>query len=204
MSSIMATEIETRTIVTDPDTFKAALLSAGFRHHATYEQRDIILDVTDGSLFKAGRKIRIRAEGGSAELTYKGPPVGDASASRRLEIDIPVPVSSVEAYIKFFDALGYPVLYQLVKERVKFSKDNVKVTLDTWPIIGVLAELEGPEADIKQCAAKTFPTLIFKNYRLKELFLQVGEQRGMTISQMIEEYESRTNNKLGQLAIALD
>src|SRR5947209_1663351 len=120
----MGTEIEIRALISDPAAFRSKLGENGYTLKKEYDQRDIILDRPDGSLFKAGRKIRLRAEDQRAELTYKGPPTGDATASRRAEIDIPIAPSQVEDYIALFQQIGYPVLYRIEKHREIFVADG--------------------------------------------------------------------------------
>jgi len=199
----MATEIEVRALITDVIGFRSALAENGFTPKVTYNQRDIILDLADGSLFRAGRKIRLRVEGQRAELTYKGSMTGDATASRRSEIDIPIAPTQVDDYIALFQQIGFPILYQITKHREVFVADGIKVTLDCWPILGYLAEFEGDEAAIKASVRRIFPTITFKNFRLKELFAEVCIQREMSLDELIADYERTHQTRLGDLASAI-
>jgi predicted adenylyl cyclase CyaB len=199
----MATEVEIRALIADAVAFRSALAENGFSLLANYDQRDVILDLPDGSLFKAGRKIRLRVEGERAELTYKGPPTGDKTASRRSEIDISVTPAQVEDYIELFRVIGFPVLYQIKKRREIFTRDHIKITLDAWPVLGYLAEIEGPELIIKECAQRIFPTIDFRNFRLKELFAQVCKQRDEPLGVLIAEYEKKHQVRVGDLASAI-
>lgn len=199
----MSTEIEIRTQIDDSEKAIAKLLKNGFKEKDKSEQIDMMFDFPDGQLFKSGQKIRIRVENNRAVLTYKGGFKGDDSASRRIELDIPLEASSVKDAENFLTSIGYPLLFQVRKERRLLTRGGVKATFDDWPIIGSLLELEGEEKEIKEIADGLFPENKFGNIRLKELFTIKCEETGKSLSELKEEYEIETGFKLGNLVFLI-
>lgn len=200
----MASEVEIRAVVDNPDLIKCRLVILGYRRVESYDQHDIMFDRPDGSLFKSGQKIRLRYEKGAGELTYKGQFEGSDAASRRAEISFAVEPSAREQVFLFFQALGYPFLFQIRKRREVFGNEDVKVTFDDWPIIGCLVELEGREDKIKALAKSIAPELEFKNYRLRELFRKKERDAGLSLSVLQAKYEADTGFSLGRLDLLLD
>jgi predicted adenylyl cyclase CyaB len=197
-------EIEVRAVIANPSDISNHLRNLGFEFKGSWEQMDIILDRPDASLFRSGRKIRIRVENELAEFTYKGPFEGDTQASRRDEITIPIQNSDTNMWIKIFEALGFPVCFTVPKRRQLFIGRGVKVTLDDWPIIGYLMELEGDENTIKALLKDIAPPeVIFSNYRLKDLFRQKEIETGQSLKELQAEYEESHGCKLGRLELLL-
>jgi len=199
----MSSEVEIRALVPNATAAEDALRDAGFACTAAFEQLDMMYDRPDGALFRSGQKIRIRVEGNHAELTYKGAFQGDASASRRTEVNVLIQPKDTGSLSELLEALGYPLLFQVRKARNVFRAGAVTATLDDWPIIGPMLELEGDEADIKEVAEATFPGIEFANYRLKTLFEKVCAERGLSLAELQKEYEGRSGFKLGNLGFLL-
>ena len=198
------TEIEIRALIEDTLPLKRSLRNQGFDEEAPFDQLDIMLDRPDAGLFRSGQKLRIRSELGKAELTYKGHFQGDASASRRVELNISIPHDEIEIYVELFSALGLPMCFQIPKTRTKFHKDSTAVVFDEWPIIDTLVEIEGEESQAKALAASIAPGVRFANYRLKEFFRQVEERTGESLETLKERYERQHGIALGSIELLLD
>lgn len=196
-------EIEVRSIIENTNEMKDRLKDTGFILKDSFMQHDIMLDKEDASFFKSGSKIRIRIEKDKAELTYKGKMADRQDVSERIETNIPINVDNIDNYIQVFTAMGYPLCFQIKKEREVWEHDGIKVTLDNWPIIGYLAEIEGEEEKIKRYADIISPNTIFKNYRLKELFENKMKQTGKDFSQLKQDYLSKTGFDLGNIELIL-
>jgi predicted adenylyl cyclase CyaB len=198
------TEIEVRAILEDPTQAQRRLLEMNFTEETPYEQWDIMLDRPDASLFRSGQKIRIRAEKGRAELTYKGLFQGDASASRRTEINLEIEPAQIEKYVTLFEALGFPLCFQIRKQRKIFKSSSAKVSFDDWPLIGCLVEVEGSEENVKTVASQMAPSVTFKNYRLKELLKNLETKTGRSIAELKAEYIGQTGFDLGKIELLAD
>jgi len=198
------TETEIRAIVADKNGIMDKLKAAGFLFEAETEQHDIMFDYADARLFRKGYKIRLRIEGSYKELTYKGDINASDSVSRRLELNIPLqPDASAQDCVLFFEALGYPLCFQIKKKRTKCSRDNVFVVFDEWPIIGCMMEIEGTEADIFAVAHQFAPDVTFGNYRLSKLFQEKMAQTGKTLEELKNEYWQKTKFDLGKIELIL-
>jgi len=199
----MTAEIEIRALVSDYQAAEESLLQAGFVPAGQVNQIDIMYDKPAGELFVSGQKIRIRIEGDRAELTYKGAFQGDMSASRRAELNIQLNADDVANAGTLLEALGYPMLFQIQKLRKTFRKEGVVATLDHWPIIGAMVELEGDENEIKAIAGAAFPDAAFANHRLKSLFEATCAERGRSLSDLQADYERETGFSLGNISFLL-
>ena len=199
-------EIEIRSIISDDDkqVIISAVESVGFVLKNKSVQHDIIFDTEDAELFRSGQKIRLRLEDDKQEITYKGDLTKSDKVSRRTEISLPINNSSTEDISNFLEALGYPILFQIKKERLVYQKNDVEVSFDEWPIIGCLMEIEGKETEIKQIARQVAPSYVFSNYRLKTLFADKSNSSGKSLAELIENYQKSTGFNLGKIQLILD
>jgi len=193
-------EIETRAIVKNKEEIINILKANGFVNTKNFLQQDIMFDKEDASLFRSGKKIRIRIEEETAELTYKGFIQNDSTFSKREELNLPIPLYLVMDYKHFLEELGYPMLFQIKKYRSIWKKGEIIATLDDWPIIGMILELEGIESEIKKIM-NFFPTLKFANYRLKELFGDKINETGKDLEKLKQEYFNETNFEIGRIEL---
>lgn len=197
-------EVEVRTLVDNKKRLIEKAKEFGFIEVKTMTQHDIIFDKPDASLFKSGKKIRIRIEGQDATLTYKGDLTGDKNISKRQELNISIFFNDIDYYKEFLSAIGYPICFQLRKERTILKKEDVLLSFDEWPILGCMLEIEGPEEKIKEWAKCLAPELVFSNYRLKELFESKMKETGKSLQMLKEEYFKETQFDLGNIELILD
>lgn len=199
-------EIETRTIVPEDkiEYTQNKLQEFGFISVESFLQKDTMLDRPDASLFKSGQKIRIREEKGKVELTYKGLFEGDQSFSRRSEVNIMLQPSQIEDLKLVFEALGYPFLFCIIKERKVYKKNNITATFDNWPIIGTLLEIEGIEDEVKEVVSFFDRDFLFSNTRLKNLFQNKVNETGKSFQELKDSYEKSSGNKLGRIELIIE
>ena len=93
--------------------------------------------------------------------------------------------------------------FPIKKEREKWIKDGIEVTIDEWPIIGYILEIEGDKETIFEVAKTISPDKVFKNYRLKELLEGKMQKEGKDIHQLKEEYFKETGFDLGKIEMIL-
>lgn len=199
----MPIEVEIRALLQNRQDIEKCLLEQGFIGQPPINQVDTVLDYPDARLFKSGQAIRLRVENGQAVLAYKGQFQSGDTVSRRVEIESPLALSAVAPTIEIFTALGFPLLFQVHKQRTIYKRDGIKVTFDEWPIIGCLMEIEGPEDDIKAVAKTVAPEVNFSNLRLKEIFKACAQAAGKPFSQLVVDYEAASGQKLGRLDLLL-
>lgn len=196
-------EIEIRTCVEDKTEIVKKIEDIGFKKENSIIQHDIMLDTVSANLFRSGNKIRIRIEDGKAELTYKGDINNYQNISKREEINISISKEEIDNYLKIFSSIGYPMCFQIKKEREIYKKGDTTITVDLWPIIGYLIEIEGEEEEIKKIAQKIAPNEKFGNLRLKDLFEQKMKKENKTIEELKEEYYNETKFDLGKIELIL-
>lgn len=196
-------ETEIRCIIQQILPIQEKLKLLNFKEWPKFEQLDMIFDKPDARLFRSGQKIRIRIEKNYVELTYKGKFQKINTISRRAELTIVIRKDDVQKYKEFLELLGFPLFFLIKKERKIFSNNLVKITFDKWPILGYMVEIEGKESEIRSIASKIAPNYQFKNYRLKDLFLQKMEDTGKSITQLKNDYYKKTGFDLGNIEIIM-
>lgn len=185
-------------------TARALLLSHGFRPGGSERQVDYIFDRPDGGLFRSGQKIRLRDQLGEFCLTYKSSMAQSDITSNRVEANIPILANSVDDLTFLLTQLGFPPLCTLPKLRHSYSRGDTLLTVDEWPIIGTIIEIEGPtERYVHDVAQELAPTLPFRNYRLKELVASALSRSGDSFAQAQFRAEEAWGMALGRLDIAL-
>jgi adenylate cyclase class 2 len=126
----------------------------GYRlQHPRTLQVDQLFDLPGGTLRQSGRVLRVRSEGDSCRLTYKGPPLPSHLHKSREELEASVQGSGT--LLAILDRLGYVPSFRYEKFRTTFTVEAEPgiITLDETPI-GVFLELEGPEDWIDSTASR--------------------------------------------------
>lgn len=148
----MATEIEIKLRLADPNSLRRRLRSAGATRHGLFYERNTLFDRADRSLRAAGVGLRIRVvrsldPAGSpsrATLTVKGPRrPGTLKAREEIECD----VADADAVTGMLGLLGYrpTVIYE--KRRESWRLDRASVEIDELPRLGWFAEIEAIDPD---------------------------------------------------------
>lgn len=199
-------EVEIRAMVEhkEKENIINKLKEKGFSNVYNTIQHDIMLDTPKAALFNSGKKIRIRIEDKEVTLTYKGDLRKYKDVSKRTELNIPIKKDEVENCITFLTELGYPICFQIKKDRKVYRNKNIEVTFDEWPIIGTMIEIEGPEDDIKKLALEIAPNLKFSNYRLKELFQNKMNETGKSLQELKEIYYKENKFDLGHIELVVE
>ncbi len=107
-------------------------------------------DTPTNDLSRSLRLLRLRRDT-EARVTYKGP--GSEVGGARLRQELEFTVSDFDTARALFEALGYQVYLMYEKYRATYALDAVLVTLDELPY-GLFAEIEGPDGDSIQAAAR--------------------------------------------------
>jgi adenylate cyclase class 2 len=101
-------------------------------------------------LLSTGRILRLRADGGRARLTLKGPMRLEGNLKVREEHE--VQIESSDAARALLEGLGFSVVRRYQKMREEWQLGGVTIALDHTPI-GDFAEFEGDRAEVvaKRC-----------------------------------------------------
>ena len=110
----------------------------------TVEQVDTYYDAPHRNFPETDEALRVRREGETTRLTYKGPLV-DAHSKTRAEHE--TAVEDGETMARLLDALGFTPAATVEKEREKFRCRGYTVALDTVSGLGEFVEVEDEAAD---------------------------------------------------------
>lgn len=144
----MALETELKIRVSDHRQVRKALESAG----ALFVKRELevntFLDTPDSVLLKQGRGLRVR----SAEdlhthkstilITHKGP---RRPGPMKIREETELRADSYADAVQLLAVLGYEVKLSFQKRRETWELGECEVVLDELPILGLFAEIEGPD-----------------------------------------------------------
>ena len=111
-------------------------------------QEDSLFDTEDGSLRRRRSVLRIRRDGESSRLTFKGP-VQPGLVKTREELETTLGDGGLVRQV--LERLGYRAWFRYQKYREEFRLGDLIITLDETPI-GTFVELEGEEAAIASAA----------------------------------------------------
>ncbi|MDP3986359.1 MAG: CYTH domain-containing protein [Candidatus Veblenbacteria bacterium] len=148
----METEIEAKWVVPELEAVRARLreLKAELVH-AERLMRRRPFDFPDSRLEKVGGWVRARDEGDRVTLTYKQ--LNDRTLRGTQEVS--VVVNDFERTCQLLGAIGLEAKSYQETKRETWRLKDCEVTLDTWPWIPPVVELEGgDEAIVKQAAAE--------------------------------------------------
>jgi adenylate cyclase class 2 len=143
---------------------------------------DRLYDTEDQRLRRSGCAFRIRRDGSTTLLTFKGPGQPGPVKSRE---EIETSAGSPEAAEALLSALGLRQWFRGQKYREEYKVGPTTVTVDGTPI-GVFVEIEGEADAIPQVAALLGRTPA--DYRLESyprLYFDWCEARGIRSSEML-------------------
>ena len=110
----------------------------------TLQQVDTYYDAPHRRFSETDEALRVRREGETTRLTYKGPLV-DACSKTRAEHE--TAVEDGEATARLLDALGFTPAATVEKERETFRCRGYTVALDAVSGLGAFVEVEGKAAN---------------------------------------------------------
>lgn len=141
-------ELKFREVELDPLRQRLMELTAERSGAGSFEE-NWIFD-RDGELAGDHRVLRLRKNGSSATLTFKGPPTFEGRIKLREEHE--TEVGDVDTARAILEGLGYEMVKRYQKVRETWRLGSVTICLDHTPI-GDFAEFEGESADrvAKRC-----------------------------------------------------
>jgi adenylate cyclase class 2 len=145
-------------------------------------QEDCLFDTDDERLRLQRSTLRVRAEGGKALLTFKGPVI---PALVKVREEFETVVADGAALQAILEELGLHVWFRYEKYREEFTADEVVIAVDETPV-GVFVEIEGHEDAILETAralGRSPSDYITDSYRF--LFLQHRDANGLAGHDMV-------------------
>ncbi len=144
----MAEEVEVKARA-DPERIRRKLAELGAELVSVEEQEDVYFAHPCKDLFASDEALRLRAVGGKAELTYKGPRKPGSAKSR---LEVTVLVSDAAAAKALLELLGFKEAVRVRKRRELYKLGDVEVALDTVEGLGAFVELESKGAPEERLA----------------------------------------------------
>jgi adenylate cyclase, class 2 len=112
-----------------------------------YDQKRHVLDLP---VPDPKKWLRVRQEGDVATLSYK-----EAGSTMEEQKELEFVVSNYGATVELLQTIGCVLKSIQETKREKWMLDGVEVTIDTWPFLEPLLEIEGgSEEDLKSVALK--------------------------------------------------
>ncbi len=145
----MKPEIEVRFPNIDPQVLRMKLRELGATcAEPMHEMRRAIIDYPDRRL-QIGQKaawgfVRVRAEGEKTVVTYKCV----ARNERMDNFEIEFEVSSFEKAVELFEAIGLQKHGEQHTRRELWKLGGCAVTIDEWPWLEPMVEIEGPNETV--------------------------------------------------------
>jgi len=183
MTTALEREIKLR--FDDPDTARAAILSAGATPlRGRRLQEDCLLDTIDDELKARRCVLRVRVESGRSRLTFKGPV---QPSMMKLREELETIVGDGTLVVRILEQLGFRVWFRYQKYREEFALDDVLIALDETPV-GTFVEIEGGARGIAETAealGRGPADYLVDSYR--RLFVVHCEARGLAAADMLFE-----------------
>jgi adenylate cyclase class 2 len=157
------------------------------RDGRTFED-NVLFDLADRPLTRAGQILRLRRSGDRAVLTMKTPVEGEHRHKVKNEYE--TGVGDFDAMMRILTHLGFAPVYRYQKYRTSFGLHGVDAELDETPL-GTFIELEGdPEAvDRAARALGAVPAdYILASYR--ELHEQHAAAQGVPVGDLLMAHDS--------------
>jgi len=137
-------------------------------------QDDRLLDTSDGQLRERRCVLRVRREGDTSVITFKGP---TQPSRMKLRPEIETAVGDATRVLDILAELGFVAWFRYQKYREEFSAPGVVVALDETPV-GTFVEVEGDERSIDRMASRLGRTS--DDYLVKSYFVIFNEWRQQT------------------------
>ncbi len=138
-------EVEVKARVRDAGAFERVLLERGAEFLGERVQEDIYLQHPCRDFSETDEALRLRLCAGRAELTYKGPRVGDVRTKTREEVS--VGITADESALELLRKLGFREVARIRKRRRSYRLGGYRVELDEVEGLGSFVEVEAaPES----------------------------------------------------------
>lgn len=140
----MQTEIEAKFLEIDTGKLRKRLISSGAKQeHKEILMRRKTFDDIKMSLAKIGGWIRVRDEGAKITFSYKQLNNRTLHGTKEISVD----VDYFEKTCDLLESIGFKQKSYQETKREKWILNNVEITIDTWPWIPTLVELEAQNED---------------------------------------------------------
>jgi adenylate cyclase class IV len=182
----LATELELKAVVPDPEALRRALLAAGAREAFSGMLRDRRFD-RHGELERLDHILRLRRwiprEGPErVELGWKGPKSLSPEGYKRSE-EIEIATNHGAEALRLLEALGYGIVHAIDRYIEVYRLDDTSARLEWYPRMDVLVEIEGTADGIER------------------LIVATGLPRSSCVPDALVEFATRYEARTGRRAV---
>ena len=154
----MGYEVEIKFRVADHAEVKRQLAGLGVTPESTVEHRDAYLAHPSRDFAATGEAFRIRGEGESNRITYKGAKLGGPAKTREeIEVEFAQGIEARDQLARAFERLGFQPVAVVAKRRTEYRTEfrgrPMTIALDEAEGLGAFAEVETlveAEADLAE------------------------------------------------------
>lgn len=142
----MSQEFETQILNINIKEIKNKLRQLGAKEEPEIFQKRWVFDIQclDAKTPGTGEWIRLRQAGDETLLTYKNRKGFGINETEEIEIK----VDDFNKTVEIFSKLNYFTgKYYQENKRIKFTLNDIEFSLDTWPMIPPLLEIEAPSEE---------------------------------------------------------
>ncbi len=134
-------EVEMKFRSPDNEKVTSALMCMGAQRLSDRRMQDVYFSHPGRDFGKTDEAMRLREDGESCELTYKGPRMASQSNSKARE-ELTVSVDDALAARRLLERLGFEEFATVSKRRASFLLDKLRVDVDEVEGLGEFVELE--------------------------------------------------------------
>lgn len=137
----MSQEFETQILDIDVEEIKNKLRTLNAKEEPEIFQKRWVFDIQclDAKIPSTGEWLRLRQSGDKSFITYKNRRGPGLDQTEEIEVE----VSDFDKTAKIFSKINsFTGKYYQENKRIKFTLNNIEFTIDTWPMIPPLLEIE--------------------------------------------------------------
>ena len=155
-------EVESKFRVDDPEPIRQALLASNALEREAVAQEDRYLAHPSRNFAETGEALRLRLDGSTNKITYKGAKLGGLAKTREeIELTFEEGLENRERLTRLFLLLGFQEVATVRKRRVEFEAERnnrlFHVAIDRAESLGTFVEVEtiaGGETDVPAAQAE--------------------------------------------------
>ncbi|MEM2109255.1 MAG: class IV adenylate cyclase [Candidatus Odinarchaeota archaeon] len=132
-------EVEVKVELRDRGEFQLRLLNLGALKLSVERQNDIYFKHPVIDFRATDEALRLRRAGGEVYLTYKGPKMMSGSKTRE---ELNLKFNDFDTARRIFEKLKFQPLAEIVKTRITYQLDDIKIYMDDVEELGCYAEFE--------------------------------------------------------------
>ena len=140
-------EVESKFRVDDPEPIRQALLASNALECESVAQEDRYLSHPSRNFAETGEALRLRLDGSTNKITYKGAKLGGVAKTREeIEVTFEDGLDNRESLTRLFSLLGFQEVAIVRKGRVEFALERgnrlFHVAIDRAERLGSFVEVE--------------------------------------------------------------